>query len=47
MRVGSTLLECKSIVDINNLKVNAGTVDILLNDDEIPVLDNLGLVVVF
>jgi len=46
MRMGSTLLECKSIVDINNLKVNAGTVDILLNDDEIPVLDNLSLVVV-
>ncbi|MDF2804587.1 MAG: phage protein [Anaerocolumna sp.] len=46
MRVGSTLLECISIVDINNLKINAGTVDVLLSDDEIPVLNNLSLVVV-
>lgn len=46
MRIGSTLLDCPSIADINNLKVNTGTVDIPLAGEEIPILNNLSLVVV-
>lgn len=46
MRIGSALLDCQSIADINSLKVNDGVVDIMLTDDEIPVLENLKLTVV-
>lgn len=46
MRIGSTLLDCESITDVNNLMINAGAADILLYGDEVPVLDSLSLVVV-
>lgn len=46
MRIGSTLLDCPSILDLNNLKVNGLTLDIVLEGDEIPVLNSLNLTVV-
>ena len=46
MRIGSTLLDCASIADLNSLKLNSGTSDIALTGDEIPVLTNISLVVV-
>lgn len=46
MRVGSTLLDCASIADINNLKINGATTDITLAGEEIPVLNNISLAVV-
>ena len=46
MRIGSALLDCASIADINNLTINSGTVDIPLNGDEVPVLTRLTLTVV-
>jgi uncharacterized phage protein gp47/JayE len=46
MRIGSALLDCKSIVDISNLTVNNSISDISLNGDEIPVLVNLNITVV-
>ncbi|BCK01403.1 baseplate J/gp47 family protein [Anaerocolumna chitinilytica] len=45
MRLGSTILDCPSIADTNNLVINGGVVDIVLNGDEIPVLTSLNLVV--
>lgn len=46
MRIGSTLLDCASIADINNLKINGATIDITLTGEEIPILSNISLVVV-
>lgn len=46
MRIGSTLLDCLSILDLNNLKVNDLTSDVVLEGDEIPVLNILNLTVV-
>ena len=46
MRIGSTLLDCPSILDLNNLKVNDLTSDVVLEGDEIPVLNSLNLTVV-
>lgn len=46
MRIGSALLDCASIVDLNNLKINDGVVDIALLEDEIPELTSISLVVV-
>lgn len=46
MRIGSAILDCPSITDINTLKINNGTVDVTLTGEEIPVLDNISLVVV-
>ncbi len=45
MRIGSALLDCSSILDLSNLKINNGTSDIVLVNDEIPVLTNISLVV--
>ena len=45
MRIGSIILDCDSILDISNLKVNSGTVDITLGAEDIPVLGTLNLVV--
>lgn len=45
LRIGSTLLDCRSIEELSNLKINDGSVDIQLVDDEIPILSNLDLVV--
>lgn len=46
MRIGSTLLDCPSILDLNNLKVNDLTSDVVLEGDEIPVINSLNLMVV-
>ena len=46
MRVGSVILDCESIAELNNLAINFGTVDIALSQDEIPVLTALNLTVV-
>lgn len=46
MKIGSALLDCPSIADLSNLKVNSGTGDIALTGDEIPVLGTLDLTVV-
>jgi len=46
MRIGSTLLDCPSIMDISNLKVNGLVSDVILVEDEIPVLNSLNLMVV-
>ncbi len=46
MKIGSALLDCPSIADLSNLKVNSGTSDITLTGDEIPVLGILDLTVV-
>lgn len=45
MRIGSVLLDCDSIIDLSNLKVNGGIVDIPLTAEEIPVLTSISLVV--
>ena len=46
MRIGSTLLDSPSILDLNSLKVNGLTSDVVLVGDEIPVLNSLNLTVV-
>ncbi|QOX63663.1 baseplate J/gp47 family protein [Anoxybacterium hadale] len=46
MRIGSVILDCESIAELNNLTINSGTSDIALNQDEIPVLTALNLTVV-
>lgn len=46
MRIGGSLLDCPSIVDVSNLTVNGGTSDISLEGEEIPVLNSLNLVVI-
>jgi len=46
MKIGSMLLDCASIADLNGLTINSGTADIVLNGDEIPVLTSLTLTVV-
>jgi len=46
MRIGSALLDCLSIAELNNLTVNGAAADILLEGDEIPVLNSLNLAVV-
>lgn len=43
MRIGSALLDCKSILDIENLRINTATSDVVLNGDDIPVLGSLNL----
>lgn len=45
MRIGSALLDCPSILDLNSLKMNTTSEDVALIDDEIPVLGSLNLVV--
>lgn len=46
MRIGSILLDCKSIADINNLSINSMKTDLLLENEDIPILNNLSLVVI-
>lgn len=46
MRIGSVILDCESIAELNNLTINSETSDITLNQDEIPVLTALDLTVV-
>jgi uncharacterized phage protein gp47/JayE len=46
MRVGGALLDCDSILEISNLTINSGIVDIPLVNDEIPVLNSISLVVI-
>lgn len=46
MRIGSTLLDCPSIAELNELTINGFAVDISLTGDEIPVLNSLNLTVV-
>lgn len=46
MRIGSTLLDCASIADINDLKINSDSNDIPLLAYEIPVLSNISLAVI-
>lgn len=46
MRIGSTLLDSPSILDLSNLKVNGLTSDIALEGDEIPILNSINLTVV-
>lgn len=43
MQIGSVLLDCASISEINNLFVNGETTDVVLLGDEIPELGNLSL----
>lgn len=45
MRIGSVLLDCPSITDLSNLTVNAGTSDVAITGDYIPVLTSLTLTV--
>lgn len=45
MRVGGALLDCPSILDLSNLRINTTSEDIVLTGDEIPVLGSLNLVV--
>jgi len=46
MRIGSALLDCPSIADLNTLTLNGALIDIALTGDEIPVLNSLNLTVV-
>lgn len=46
MRIGSALLDCPSILDLNSLKVNTTIGDVPLVGDEIPVLGSLNLAVI-
>lgn len=46
MRIGSALLDCPSIAELNNLTLNGGTTNVTLTGDEIPVLNSLNLTVV-
>ena len=45
MRIGSAILDCDSVLDISNLKVNSSTNDITLGAEDIPVLGTLNAVV--
>ncbi len=46
MRIGSALLDCPSIADLNTLTLNGALIDVTLTGDEIPVLNSLNLTVV-
>ncbi len=46
MRVGSILLDCPSITEINGLTVNGTSQDVILSGEDIPVLGSLNLTVV-
>lgn len=46
MRIGSVILDCPSVLDLSNLKVNEQVIDIELQGEEIPVLNNVNLTVV-
>lgn len=46
MKIGSTLLDCDSIAELNNLVLNSQTSDIAITGDEIPVLKSIDLVVI-
>lgn len=46
MRIGSALLDCPSITDVNNLTVNGGVIDVPIVGDEIPALNSSNLTVV-
>lgn len=46
MRIGSALLDCPSIAELNDLTINGVTTDVALTGDEIPVLNSLNLTVV-
>ena len=46
MRIGSVILDCPSVLDLSDLKVNEQILDIELQGEEIPVLSNVNLTVV-
>ncbi|MCF0149586.1 MAG: baseplate J/gp47 family protein [Clostridium sp.] len=46
MRIGSTLLDSPSILDLSNLKINGLTSDVIIEGDQIPVLNSINLTVV-
>ena len=46
MTLGATILDAKCVESINNLKINDGTSDIILGDEEIPVLGTVSWAVI-
>lgn len=46
MRIGSVLLDCDSIAEVGDLTINNDTTDLILIEDEIPVLVGLNITVV-